>query len=578
MPDWITDSQDEQTLEEMLRDADQIHIPIFQRSYVWKQKQFDELCQDIRLLKDGVEESQFLGAIVTYERQRQHEVVGRLRALAIVDGQQRLLTLYIFVMAIVEALAPLDEEDAAEVVQEFLLLPSRRGLDTNTRVVPAYTDRSQFRVLWDRINTPRVLQEKLQNNPPRPPSPSGNGTGDLVTQYERILSYIRKSLPHESEEKISYLRELLGFVTRHLTFVHLQLKDASSATKIFERLNFRGVRVGIVDLVRNEVFSRVSDDPGEAIRLFHDLWQPFEDKFDGHSEGFFFPYCLIYNSNTKKSEIFNQLRAMWNDRTPEEIVAHMVPLQTPYMSIESTSIVPGSEAMSAQILRLRRLRRPSVTYPFLMRLLNAFDIGEKNEEETLSVLQGVETFLVRRAIVGYEPTGLHALFKGLWEELDEFTPAGLAAVVRGKPTIQWPTDGETQAAVLTRSLAKSKICGFLLQEYDRHLPGDVVTEEPSIEHVLPQSYDPNGPWAALFTREQHKNLKDTLANIIPLSVPLNSSLQASEFSAKRERYRSESMFVTPRNLAENYDEWTPETIAARAAVLAMWVLETWPNP
>ena len=180
MSDWITDSQDEQTLEELLRDIDQIHIPIFQRSYIWKQKQFDELQQDIRLVHEGIEESQFLGAVVGFERPRQREIVGRLRSLAIVDGQQRLLTLYIYVMALVECLSSIDKEDGAEITRELLLLSKRRGLEINTRVVPAFADRSQFRVLWDNINSPSVLQDNFDgNNAPLPPPPSGHPAGDF---------------------------------------------------------------------------------------------------------------------------------------------------------------------------------------------------------------------------------------------------------------------------------------------------------------------------------------------------------------------------------------------------------------
>ena len=41
MNDWITDSQDELSFDELIRDVDQIHIPIFQRSYVWKKREFD---------------------------------------------------------------------------------------------------------------------------------------------------------------------------------------------------------------------------------------------------------------------------------------------------------------------------------------------------------------------------------------------------------------------------------------------------------------------------------------------------------------------------------------------------------
>lgn len=60
MSDWITDSQDEQNFEGLVRDADQIHIPIFQRSYVWKNKQLAELLADIDQVRSGVEETQFM--------------------------------------------------------------------------------------------------------------------------------------------------------------------------------------------------------------------------------------------------------------------------------------------------------------------------------------------------------------------------------------------------------------------------------------------------------------------------------------------------------------------------------------
>ena len=125
---WITDSQDEQNLEDLLRDSDQIHIPIFQREYVWKQKEFDFLIHDIQLIQESVENSQFLGAIVSYERPRDNKIVGRLRSMDIVDGQQRLLTIYIFILAIAERIHFYDKESASEIIQEFLLLPQTQRI------------------------------------------------------------------------------------------------------------------------------------------------------------------------------------------------------------------------------------------------------------------------------------------------------------------------------------------------------------------------------------------------------------------------------------------------------------------
>lgn len=530
---------------------------------------------DIQLIRSEVETSQFLGAIVAFELPRQTHIVGRMRALAIVDGQQRLLTLNIFIMAIVESLAKLDKDEALETVRAFLLLPNRRGLDVNTRIVPAFADRSQFRALWDRLSTPNALKDQFDDLQPHPPSPSGEAQGNLTTQYQRILKFLKNSMPDDDEEKILYLREILAIITRGLTFVHLILNDASAATKIFERLNFRGVRVGIVDLVRNEVFGEISENPQETQRIFDHVWNPFEERFEGNAEAFFFPYCLIQNSNVKKSELFSQLRETWDDLPPEGKVGHMRPYQIPFLCIDGKVRFPGSHEISSRIERLVRMGRPSSIYSFVMSMLHTNIRNEISDEQCVDMLDALESFLVRRAIVGFEPTGLHALFKGLWEQLVDYDSTGFKNIVAEKPTIQWPNDAELTEAISTRPLAKTKICSYLLVEYDKDLPGDDANSNPTIEHILPQSYNDDYDWADSFTRDQHKNLKDTWANLVPLSGPLNSSLQTARYSKKRQRYINESMFITPRNLYDRWSEWTPESIIERSAVLSDWAIGRW---
>jgi hypothetical protein len=566
----VTDSQDEQTLTDLLRDADQIHIPIFQRSYIWKKQQFDELAQDIRLIREGVEDSQFLGAIVAYQRPRQKGV--RIRSLAVVDGQQRTLTLYIFVMALVEVLAGISKERAYDVVRQFLLLVKYRGLDVNTTVVPAFDDRSQFRVLWDRLNSPRVLQEEFGEDIPQPPRPSGPASGPLTKQYSRILTYVKKVAKDEGE---SGVEELLDLITLKLTFVHLELHDPSAATKIFERLNFRGVRVGITDLVRNEVFGRV-DDSANTQAIFDQYWHPFERSLEEHAEGFFFPYALVQDSSVTKSELFSQLRLSWNGLDAVEVIDHMRPFLGPFMSIQAGHAVEGSPALSAALGTLIRARRPSSCFPFVMEVLLGFKEDKISEAAALELLATLESFLVRRAMAGYEPTGLHALFKGLYGDLADPTMASFQGVVASKSTIQWPGDEEVRESIALRPLGKSKICGFLLTEYDHDLPGDDPALAPTIEHVLPQSWDKKSDWAADFTTEQHAELRDTLANLVPLSAPMNSSVQAGPYSAKRPRYQKESAFKTPRQFADDYKHWTPSEIHERAQKLGEWAVGRWP--
>lgn len=147
--------------------------------------------------------------------------------------------------------------------------------------------------------------------------------------------------------------------------------------------------------------------------------------------------------------------------------------------------------------------------------------------------------------------------------------------IKVRPTIQWPSNGEVVAAVEKRALARANICGYLLVEYDRDMKGDNPPLVPTIEHILPQSLDDDSEWAKKFSKEQHKHMKDLLANVIPLSSPLNSSLQDSSYAVKKVRYQKESMFTTPRNLASKWSVWGPKSIAQRSEVLAEWAVIRW---
>ena len=115
---------------------------------------------------------------------------------------------------------------------------------------------------------------------------------------------------------------------------------------------------------------------------------------------------------------------------------------------------------------------------------------------------------------------------------------------------------------------------FLLTEFDRDLPGDVPTDKPTIEHILPQSKGKPG-WEAF--EDVHDAVIDTWANLVPLSQPLNASLQADPYSAKQERYMLESMWATPRRVASDYNDWSPATLSARGKEIAKWAVRRWPE-
>ena len=254
----------------------------------------------------------------------------------------------------------------------------------------------------------------------------------------------------------------------------------------------------------------------------------------------------------------------------------MRPFQEAYLSIVTGHPSYNYKKLNDQIIRLYSIRVPSATYPFIMNIVNGIKNEGLNLKKGLGLLEFLESFLVRRAIVGYEPTGLHAVFKGIWNDIKSNpTVEALKNQIETHSTVQYPTDKEVMEAIKSRSLYKARITQYLIREFDKSIQGDTPKEDFTIEHIMPQTWIDGDNWSKLITKEEHKELKDTLANLIPLSGELNKNVQRDLFDKKRPRYSKESMFITARNLAENWQVWNKDSILERANLLAKWTIKRW---
>lgn len=217
---------------------------------------------------------------------------------------------------------------------------------------------------------------------------------------------------------------------------------------------------------------------------------------------------------------------------------------------------------------------PGSTYPFLMQLSKALQDGQVSEKDVCESLQVIESFLVRRATCGHEPTGLHAVFKRLWADCEGVRSKEIVEKeIRKHKTVVWPNDDTFKEAIRNRPLYGVGITKYLLREYNCSLGGDQPENVPWLEHVLPDN--PAKEWLKDFTKEQHQEMKDLLANLIPLSKEMNIGLSNKPYSNKRKTYESDSMFKSTRQFAQTQTVWTPVTLQARAKILADWAAKRW---
>lgn len=544
--------------------------PMFQRRYVWSDKEIKKLWEDIDGILDGTAGTRFLGALVLEVR-----AAGRAfkpDSMWIVDGQQRITTLYMALLRIaIEA-----EKHGATELATFLhgqYLFNQHGDDKyKPKLQPTLLDYKQFRELFDEISS---FQPKLQ--------PSyGDELGSLRRSQKQIRSAIlKRCFDDNGQFSDQKARELVGALLEKLKFVQIVLGEEEDPHQVFDSLNARGVRLENKDLIRNIIFERASDNPAEAQSIYNGQWLPFEQNLGDRLDDFFFPFSLIHKSTITKANLLNSLRERWTDKEPTEIISDLkeyVPVFDAITSPDENALLSITEStdLSNRITRLRRMRVPSSTYPFLMRLLREYQEENISETEVSKNLAQLESFLVRRAIAGFEPTGLHAVFKDLWNKTNGNAEKFIKQIDEN-PTIHFPDDDTFKHDIREKPLYGRRLAPYVLMEYERGLRGgDPVPEiEPTMDHVMPQEL--SAAWEGVVSAEDHKTLKDTWANLVPLSLPANAEKGQKAWTQVREYFNTETVFKTTKRLAQQHANWDANAIRERAEQLALWAVDRWPK-
>jgi hypothetical protein len=365
-----------------------------------------------------------------------------------------------------------------------------------------------------------------------------------------------------------------------MTFVFILLKDPGSATTVFEGLNDPGIPISVGDLVKNEIFSKIGYDEAPAKNLHDNEWVPFKAKFGDTFNDYFFPYCVILKANTSRTEMFSELRNLWSDLGAGEIIKKLDEYSLPFLALQGREpyIEEFGKPVSLAIRGLVELKHPSSTYPFLMRLLGEFKRSNVSKDDVLACIETLESFLVRRAICGIEPTGLLGLFRTMWSLTgDRPTREKITSIILKRLTVEWPSDKRFAEAIRTRPIYGSSIARYAVLEYDRSQGGDHPgTQDFSIEHIMPRTH--TEAWGEAVPKEKHAKLKDLWANLVPLSNKMNGNVDKEPFPVKKTVFMNESMFASTRKLGAEYQKWDEEEIAKRSDIISAWAVTRWSRP
>lgn len=502
----------QETIGSLLDGTEIFVMPMFQRRFKWEKPQFDTLWGDIDDIWYGNESSQFLGAIlVSISKSGAGSIT---QENWVIDGQQRLTTLFALICAITKVAQDNGFKNLAENFADPLIV--MKGTKKNTpTIIPTISDTKQFN---DILKTLKQTTGKQIL-----PSDRGKNVRLINAWKNDLMKGVKKRVVDSKgnvvPEKLEYLFEI---VKDRLFFMMIVLPTELNPYMIFERLNNTGKKLSAGDLVRNLIFENLIDLPEAAEELYEGSMLEYEQSFiykvnnntKSKLDDYYFPFTLTRPiENVTKAKMYVQLRHYWKKKkaTSAAMIDELKEMAPVYIALcpefpveeilvgedDQTDPIRGSEKIWKRLMRLRRFKPPTTTYPYLMELLQYYRRTENHEDEVAKCLDIIESYLIRRNICSLQNAGFTNFFRGMWKACGQ-KPDSVSLLRKLKSTsgYEYPDDESViRDLKITNMYSKRQLTRYILNEYelndDKSGHNQYVFANygmSSIEHIVPENY------------------------------------------------------------------------------------------
>ncbi|WP_251159383.1 DUF262 domain-containing protein [Caniella muris] len=546
---------------EVMRKAEFV-VPVYQRNYDWTEKQCGRLFDDLENLVARGLRNHFFGSVVISGG-------GLFEDQAIIDGQQRITTLYLLYAAICQAFL----KDGTEEGRKW-----------------AEVIRSEYLFSDSGVKGPLKLRLKLVKDDAAALTAIANGAagpgGSNVTEN---YAYIAERI----ERSPCSLRELVEAMER-LVVITVQLGDGDDPQSVFESLNSTGLDLSEGDKIRNFVLMDIPLKDQE--HYYEQYWNVVERNTDYDVSSFARHYLAMANGvSPKKSGVYEAFKETNSGKDMTEVLAVLRDRSETWRQIAQANT--GIHPMDKVLERLDRLDL-DVLSPYIMGLLTSMGEGALGPEEVTRSLSVVESYVFRRWVAGVATSGLNKVFVTLHRDVlralndnGELTyDQALRSVLKEKTgSSRFIDDTTFRHSVATRDFYRGVKANMRCYVFDRIENGDspervdvvgsMEAEKPTltIEHVMPQTLTPEwrralGPEA----QEIHETWVNRIANLTLTGY--NSRYSNKPFSEKRDM---EDGFSDSRVHLNSWvaaqDEWTLDQLKERNRMMQELFLELWPG-
>lgn len=562
----------------LAKNATSFFIPPFQRAYAWGKPEIERYFSDvIRIIKSELDSEEhdklehFFGTVVIKE-----EKSGFANKSVVVDGQQRLTTTLLFLIALRDSESDPNKQD---FIRENYLINNTSTFQDKIKLKQVTKDWEAFRALVNKtepnhgiVNNAYQLFSKLIND-------------KKISNPEIILEHYITAIQRMNVAVI---------------FLDERPYKGEDPQIIFETLNSLGKPLTLSDLVRNFVLLKM--DSKKQSDTYEKIWHPkIEAVLNENTSAFFRDYLqyktirsikVVSNNNTK--EVYQIFKDYVNSefKTHQDFITDIVRYTNWYQLIltgVASSPLSKEKIKSNEIEELIKNIfhdiKSEAFKPFVLGLLEYHqcnDNGVKMSDDLLiSILQTIRTYLIRRRVLGLtqgENKNI-VLLSNRIADLAKRNTTMLALLSNLIYSLRFPNDSEMRKELKSMNFYQGlrKYSKFILGKIEEHntkVAVDFRNPKITIEHIMPQKIDNWKDELGENYEYIHKTYLHNIGNLI--LTEFNSEIGNKSFSTKKEKINTSSLNYRLDIITR--DKWDETSIKEHQSNMILWFLDTFSLP
>lgn len=538
-------------------------IPEYQRPYAWTEEQVETLFEDLwefTTISGGAEResSYFLGSVVSYENENGEQ--------EIIDGQQRITSLFLLLRAIYTKLVATPESERTAEANNFIgkIEPTIWRTDKLTGTVDFKNILLTSRVVNNEGN--EILRAILE---------SGKTDENAKDNYSRNYRYFQKLFDRHSTENPLMIYQFIYAVLNQAILLPITADTQDTALTIFSTLNDRGLPLSDADIFKAKIYNQLEV---EAKKAFIERWKDLDEQATDANESIqqLFYYNMFYyraldqDTNTTTPGVRKYYSANKFERLYKKEL-----LDTLFIILNLWKVINKGEEIEGEAWsknnKIKQTLDILTSYPneFWKYPVVIYYVCYRNEENFETRFARFLNKLLMELMTKY------LMMPTINAVKPDILKLNSAIVASNIPIFEFKTVDVTQLEPYIHNPNRNAV-RMMLKTLAYEHQDDLLPTKWEIEHIFPQKWQTN-----YFPKESDSTIKEKIEHIgnkLPFEKKLNIVAGNGYFSKKKKEYTLSKIAITNTMGTSEVMDWNLDSIMKRdlrisdemAKIFARW--------